>query len=321
MIAVTGASGLLGRHLVDKLLAEGEQVIAVVRDVSARFPEGVLVRPADLMDTFAIREALKGADTVVHCAALVSFNPRRRDELLRVNVEGTRNLVNICLQERISHFIQISSVSALGRKPGVLIREEDPWTDQYASDYATSKYLAELEVYRGAEEGLTVGLVNPSVILSGNPLHRSSGSLFDYIWKGRRFYTDGTFNFVDARDVSDAVYALIKNPRPGERFILSAGNISYLDFFSRLARQWKKRPPSVRIPHALVTAFGLTEEIRCWLTGREPLVTRQTAAMTVMEFRYDNSKAMNVLGTRYRTLDETLAWCCSQYAQHVSGNK
>lgn len=321
MIAVTGASGLLGRHLVDKLLEEGEQVIAVVRDGSARFPEGVLVRAADLMDSFALQEALKGVHAVVHCAALVSFNPRRRSEIMRVNVEGTRNLVNICLQERIPNLIQISSVSALGRKPGVLIREEDPWTDQYATDYATSKYLAELEVFRGAEEGLTVGLVNPSVILSGNPLHRSSGSLFDYVWRGRRFYTEGTFNYVDARDVSDAVYSLIRNPRPGERFILSAGNISYFDFFSRLARHWQKRSPSIRIPHALVAAFGFTEEIRCWLTGREPLVTRQSAAMTVRDFRYDNSKGMNILGVRYRTLDETVEWCCAQYAQHVSGNK
>lgn len=321
MVAITGASGLLGRHLVDRILSEGVGVIAIVRDPQVRFPDGVLVRQGDVVDPLAIQEAIEGADAVIHAAALVSFNPRRRKEILDVNVDGTRNVVNACLKLGIKNLIHISSVSALGRKPGVAITEENTWTDQYSSDYGTSKYLAELEVYRGAEEGLIVGLVNPSVILSGTPVHRSSGSLFDYVWKERRFYADGILNYVDVRDVGDAVYELLKNPKPGERFTLSAGTLPYLDFFKRVAHRWNKRAPSLRIPGALVYAFGLAEEMRCWVIGAEPLITRQSAASTTHNFRYDTSKAQRDLGTRYRDLNETIDWCCAEYAQHVSRNK
>ncbi len=321
MVAITGASGLLGRHLVERLRSEGVAVVAIVRDPQVRFPEGVVVRQGDVVDPLAIQEALEGVDAVIHAAALVSFNPRRRKEILDVNVDGTRNVVNACLKLGIKNIVHISSVSALGRKPGAVITEEDTWTDQYSSDYGTSKYLAELEVYRGAEEGLTVSLVNPSVILSGTPLHRSSGSLFDYVWKERRFYADGFLNYVDVRDVGDAVHHLLKNPRPGERFTLSAGTLPYLDFFSRVAHQWKKRAPSVRIPGPLVYAFGLAEEIRCWVIGAEPLITRQSAASTTHNFRYDTTKVQRDLGTRYRDLDETIGWCCAEYAQHVNRNK
>ncbi len=321
MVAVTGASGLVGQSLVEHLLGAGMKLTAIVRRQGIRFPEGVIVREADILDPFSLKDALQGVDTVIHAAGLVSFNPRRRDEIFRVNVEGTRTVVNTCLKEGIPHFIQISSVSALGRKLNEPVSERDPWTGQFANAYATSKYLAELEVYRGAEEGLIVGLVNPSVILSGAPLHRSSAALFDYAWKERPFYTDGLLNYVDVRDVADAVINLVRQPQPGERFTLSAGSIRYLEFFTRLARQWKKRPPHIRIPSRLVSWFGVAEEIRCRLLHTEPVVTRDSAAMTVRNFQYNVSKARQMLGMRFRDLDDTIAWCCSEYVQHVNGNK
>lgn len=320
-VAVTGASGVLGRPLVEHLPEAGIKVIAIVRDQTARFSDGIEVRQADILDSFELPDALRGADCVIHAAALVSFNPRRRDEIIRVNVEGTRNAVNACLKEGIRNFIQISSVAALGRRLDGLIDEGLQWTGQYANAYATSKHLAELEVYRGGEEGLTVSLVNPSVILSGTPAHRSSAALFDYAWKGRPFYTDGMLNYVDVRDVIRALLTLIHQPRPGERFILCGGSTSYRSFFSQVAGQWKKRPPSVRIPNSLVTLFGAAEELRCRLAGTEPQVTRDSAAMATRHFRYDTTRSQQVLGLRYHALEDTLAWCCSQYGHHVRGNK
>lgn len=320
-VAVTGASGVLGRPLVEQLLAAGVRVIAIVREKTAQFPPGVEVRHADILDFFALHDAVQGADTMIHAAALVSFNPRRRDEIIRVNVEGTRNAINACLKEGIRNFIQISSVAALGRRLGALIDEEIQWTGQYANAYATSKYLAELEVYRGSEEGLTVSLVNPSVILNGTPAHRSSSALFDYAWKGRPFYTDGMLNYVDVRDVIQAVLKLVNHPMPGERFILCGGSTSYRAFFSQVALQWKKRAPAIRIPNSLVTLFGVAEEIRCRLIGAEPLVTRDSAAVATRHFQYDTTKSEQVLGLRYHNLTDTLAWCCTQYSHHVRGNK
>jgi nucleoside-diphosphate-sugar epimerase len=322
MILVTGASGLLGQHLVETLTRQVHSIRVLVRKSShVSFPSGVEIHEGDVLDIHSLGESLQGAETVIHAAGLVSFNPRRRDEIYAVNVEGTRNVVNACLQRGVKTVVHISSVAALGRKEGSPISETDPWTGIYANDYAQSKYLAELEMFRGGEEGLTVSLVNPAVILSGQPLHRSSGSLMDYAWKERRFYTLGRLNYVDIRDVAEAVLRLLEKPQPGERFTLCGGNISYLEFFNAVAQRWNKRAPSVRIPDAVVKLFGIAEELRGLVTGREPLVTRHSAAMTTRQFKYDTSKATSGLGLHFRSLDETLDWCCTRYAQDVSGNK
>jgi len=321
MIAVTGASGLLGQHLVERLVAEGLPVRVIVRNDQVRFPAGVAVYQTDVLDLPGLFKALDGVTLVIHAAGLVSFNPRRRDEIFSVNVEGTRNVVNTCLKVGVKSFIQISSVSALGRKPGTSVTEEDPWTGLYVNDYARSKYLAELEAFRGGEEGLTVSVVNPSVILSGNPLHRSSGSLFDYVWNEKPFYTSGMLNFVDIRDVVDTVIKLIDSPRPGERITLNGGSIPYREFFNGVARRWKKQPPNVKVPGWLVSFFGIVEEIRGLLTDREPMVTRHSAKMTVRKFQYDTTKAREKLGITFRNIDDTLDWCCATYLRDVNGNK
>lgn len=322
MVAVTGASGLIGRHLVEKLVAEHIEVVALVRNPMDTFSEPVIVKRADILDPISMEIALEGVSHVIHAAGFVSFNPRKRKDINLVNVEGTRHLVNLCLRMGIGNFIHISSVAALGRKEGESITENHLWTGLHSSDYARSKHLAELEVYRGAEEGLTVGLINPSVVLAASQLHRSSATLFDYVWKENRFYTDGILNYVDVRDVADAAYQLLKQPFPGQKFILSGGSIPYRDFFKHVASRWNKRAPSVKIPLSMVSAFGWTEEIRSFLLHREPIVTRQSAAMTARSFSYDNSKARGTLNIPFRPIEETIAWCCEDYLQNVgSTNK
>ena len=183
MVAITGATGLLGGHILDKLLEEAASPIALYRPgQDLLLPAGVIKRPADILDQVSLREALDGATTVIHAAAFVSFNPRRRKKIFEVNVMGTRNVIDTCLQLGIKNFIHISSVAALGRKSGQEMTEESNWTGSHSTDYAESKYLAELEVFRAAEEGLTVSIVNPSFILSASQPLRSSATLFNYIW-------------------------------------------------------------------------------------------------------------------------------------------
>lgn len=321
MIAITGASGLLGQSLVERFVTAGHSVVAVVRDNKTTFPGAVAVRQADVRDPFSLEEAFSGAKVVVHAAAMVSFNPRRRDEMFDINVIGTRNVVNTCLQLGIRQIVHISSVAALGRKPGEPIRESDSWTGQYANDYANSKHEAEMEIFRGSEEGITVSVVNPSLILSGLPLHRSSGTLFDYVWRQRPFYTKGHINYVDVRDVAEAVVSLADQPRPGERFTLCGGRVPFSEFFGEIARRWNRKAPSIAIPKGFAYLMGAAEEARCLLNGREPMVTRQSARLASHSFRYDTARSTDALGLRYRSLSETLDWCCAVYAQHVNGNK
>ncbi len=321
MIAVTGATGLLGRHILSRLLKSSEQIIALQRSENdPLLPDGVIKKTADILDPVSLSEAFKDVNTVIHVAAYVSFNPRRHEKILEVNVKGTQNVVNACLQVGVQNMIHISSVAALGRKTGEVLNEKSRWTGSGPSDYAESKYLAELEVFRGAEEGLTVSIINPSVILAASQ-SRSSSKLFDYSWRERKLYPKGTLNYVDARDVAEAVFKLYQNPHPGEKFILSAGNISFGEFFERTANLFNKRKPFIKVGSSLAYCAGWVGEIQGLLFNREPFVTRLSAKMAIQSLHYSHQKAEQVLGLQFRPLEETLKWCCEDYLRNVKPNK
>ena len=187
MIAVTGANGLLGSYLLRRISAENVPVIGIkkVDSDTAHLHDLKLIewRIADLMDAESLVEALEGATTVIHTAAQVSFNPRARNKIIEVNEGGTRNVVNACLTTNVNHLIHISSIAALGRQKGFPnITEDSKWVPgQLNTDYAGSKYLAELQVWRGHEEGLKVTIINPSVILAPPEQTKSSAQIFHYV--------------------------------------------------------------------------------------------------------------------------------------------
>ncbi len=273
------------------------------------------------MDQVSLREAFEGVDTVIHSAAFVSFNPRWRKQLFDTNITGTRNVIDTCLQLGIKNVIHISSVAALGRPSKGIITEESKWSTDNSTDYAESKYRAELEVYRGAEEGLNVSMVNPSVILSASQSNRSSTRLFDYVWDEKKYYTTGSLNYVDARDVAEAVLQLYKHPKPGEKFILSAGALPFQDFFLMLSKHFNKKPPSIRVSSGLSFWAGWAEELRAFLLSEEPLVTPTIGKNGHPIFNYSNRKSVERLGIQFRTLEQTLEWCCNEYLRNVKPNK
>lgn len=321
MIAITGASGLLGGHLVAHFATGKTPVIAIGRSAQNGNPRhSVQYRQADVLDPFSLGDALEGATTVIHCAARVSFNPAKRDEIMKTNVEGTHNVVNACLEASIPNLVHISSVAALGRRTGTKINEESRWVDDDVTDYSRSKHLAELEAMRGLEEGLTVSVVNPSVILSPADPRRSSGALFGHCLAERKFYPGGNLCYVDVRDVVNAVDSLFKNPRPGENFILDAGAISFKNFFEEACKRLNRRPPSMRVGPSLSWWIGLAEEFLSKLTGRDPLVTRQTARLAHQKYEYDNKKAKGILGLKFHSLEETLDWCCGELNRNNTTN-
>ncbi|MFN0189653.1 MAG: NAD-dependent epimerase/dehydratase family protein, partial [Bacteroidia bacterium] len=213
MIAITGASGLLGSFIVSKFNSQGEKVIGLTRHKdkaikSHQHQKAIEWREVNILDTISLTESLKEVHTVIHSAALISFNSRRRNEIFEANVTGTKNIVDCCLAAGVKKLIHISSVAALGRPKGVnTINENSLWmNDKLSPDYALSKYQAELEVYRGHEEGLRVSIINPSVILAPSDWNFSSSQIFKYIWNENSFYLGGFVNYVDARDVASIAY-------------------------------------------------------------------------------------------------------------------
>ncbi|MEQ8424410.1 MAG: NAD-dependent epimerase/dehydratase family protein, partial [Cyclobacteriaceae bacterium] len=274
-------------------------------------------RNADILDINSLHDALEGVDAVIHTAALVSFNAKDRDQLYKVNVEGTKNVVDSCLNLGIPRMVHISSVAAFGRLKGTSeITENQKWVDsKLNSDYAESKYLAELEVFRGQEEGLQIDIINPSVILGQGDWSRSSTQLFNYVWREKPFYTEGSINFVDARDVAAMILIMLNQEASGSRIIANGGNLPLKNLLSQIAIKFSKKPPRIRVPAPLISTAARLETLRSWLTGSTPLVTPQSARAVRENFFYSNQKAIKELGIEFRALEETLDWCCSYYLQ------
>lgn len=318
MILLTGATGLVGSFVAKRLVGDGHRVRALVRpnadqgllnDVSEQldWAEG------DILDVLSLENALDGVTHVVHAAAVVSFVPRDRAAMYRVNVEGTANVVNACLRAGVSKLLHVSSVAALGRpaRPNptgpTVITEESKWEESpLNSHYAKSKYRAELEVWRGASEGLPVAVVNPSVILGEGDWGRSSTQLFKYAFDEHRFYPEGTLNFVDVLDVAEASVRLLFSEIENERFILNAGAVPYREFLEKTAGAFGKKPPMQRVPRAATALLWRLEALRSFLTGSAPLLTRETAQSASHSFFYPHQKVRNATGLQFRTLDETI---------------
>ncbi len=323
MIAVTGANGLLGSYLVRKLHAAQVPFVALKRKNSdtslLRDLKEITWREADILDPLSLEEALASVSGVIHNAGLVSFNPRDKKKLMRVNVEGTRNIVDACLNLTIARLLYVSSVSALGRQKGQeRIDESNQWKDStYNTLYAESKYKAELEVFRGQEEGLSTVIVNPSVILAPSDWTRSSAKLFRYVWNERLFYTEGTMNVVDVRDVAEIVFRLYHSNTEGERFILSAESIGIKNFMDKTAALLQKQSPRIKISRNLLKVVAGAESLRSWLTGSDPLITKETARIADTAFRYDNKKITKALNYQFQALESTLRWCAEFYRKQT----
>ena len=319
MILVTGASGLLGSYICRELQALNVDFRALVRqggrlDLLKDIPEGRLVY-GDLLDTWSLEEALKDVDSIIHSAAIMSFNKKEQDMMHRVNVEGTRSLINLALKKNIEYFVHISSVAALGRqnRSGV-INEDSQWTSsRWNTGYGESKHLAELEVWRGMQENLNAVIINPSLILGPGDWDHSSARLFKYIWDEKRYYTEGWLNYVDVRDVSGIIRELIEKRIKGERFIVSAGTMSYKDLFDKIAVKLNKRSP-----YKKVTAFTLklavaAERIKSLFTGKMPLITSESAKVSQNQISYDNAKILKKLNFKFARVEDTLEWTCREF--------
>ncbi len=329
MVFVTGGTGLIGSFLLESLRARGLAVRALHRSpVPADAAPGVEWLAGDLLDTEQLRMALTSDVThVFHCAGLVSYAPQDEDLLLAVNVQGTANVVDICLERPGIRLVHVSSVAALGgpaagAQPGSdgrsVVTEAATWDLGAAHPaYATSKYLGELEVWRGVAEGLDAVMVNPAVVLGPGDWSRSSTRLLRYVHQQHRFYTRGLLNFVDVRDVVAQLLALAFDQPEirGERFILSAEAVLLGAFFERAAAAMQRRPPTVAVPDWAAEVIWRVEHARAVLTGARPLITRDTARAGRQPVVYSHAKVQSATGLSFRSLADTLTWCAAGFAE------
>src|ERR1700744_1463275 len=242
MVLVTGATGFLGSELALQLAKQGlvirctKRASSVIPEILIPFNHKIEWVEADMLDIFALEGALTDVTQVYHCAAWVSLKQADKKEMIRANVTGTANLVNLCLQQNI-RLVHVSSVAAVGQaKPGELITENHHIDRDTETDgYAISKLESEMEIWRGIAEGLDAVIVNPSIIIGANAGTTGSGQLFETVRKGLKFYTAGSCGFVDVEDVAKCMIILMNTQLNGERYIISAENRRYQQITTEIA--------------------------------------------------------------------------------------
>lgn len=312
----------MGSFLIAELVARGVAVRALYRRSIPAVAGAEVVEwvQGDIRDVLGLQKALDGATHVFHCAGLVSYAPQDEDALLQTNVEGTAALVDACLERPGIRLGYVSSVAALGsgKTPeghhGPQVLDEKAKWDLGAEHnaYATSKYLGELEVWRGISEGLRAVIVNPSVILGPADWNRSSTRLFRYAHQEHSFYTPGSINLVDVRDVVEALLRLVLDTDlSAERYVLNGATVPLREFLARAAACFGKRPPTVAVPAWAAEAIWRLEHARSVLTGARPLITKDTARAGRQPTTYRADKIRQALPMEFRALAETVEWCCA----------
>lgn len=317
MILVTGASGLVGSHLVTALLRQGKQVKAIYRSGIPEFElsEKVHWIQGDILDVVSLENAMENVEQVYHCAALVSFNPKNKQLLHHTNIEGTANVVNACLNAAVRKLLFVSSVAALGR-----IRENKPidelmnWSEETSnSEYGKTKYFAEMEVWRGIGEGLDAVIVNPVIILGAGDWDKGSSGMFKSAWDAFPWYTEGTGGFVDVADVVTAMVALMESTISAERFILCAENLPYRAVFAEMSKNFGKKPAHKKVNRLLAAIVWRIEAIKAKFTGKDPLLTKETARTAAAKVSFDNSKLKKFLpGFTYTPIADSVKRICNE---------
>lgn len=325
MAFVTGGTGLLGARLIYDLVKAGEEVVALKRSTSdLSVVEGVFnyyekeegpamyekVRwhKGDVTDVPSLLDVLNEGDEVYHCAAMVSFNPKARDKMMKVNVEGTANLVNACLEKKVRKLCFASSVAAIGRPvEGVEVTEDTKWkTSDGKSNYSISKYNSEKEVWRGIEEGLEAVIVNPTIIMGPGNWKKSSARMFLNVWRGLKFYTTGVNGFVDVRDVTGAMIKLMKSDVSADRFIISSESVSFKSVFDLIADGLGKPRPTFEVTPFYSEIFWRLDRIKSLLGGKAS-VSKEIARESQHKSYYSVDKLKGALGVEMIPIAESVS--------------
>ena len=313
MVLITGATGLLGSYLAKLLLQKGEKVRAIKRSSSDLSLLGDYVNKiewveADVLNISALEEAMRGVRQVYHCAAVISFIPWEVDYMMKVNIEGTANVMNTALQQGVKKVVHVSSIAALGIAPnGKVIDEKynDP-NIRNSFWYYRSKHYSEREAWRANAEGLNVVVAAPSTIIGAGKWNDEPNSLFREIYNGLNFYTTSTNGFVDVRDVAECLYRLMNSAIEAEKFIISSENLSFRDVMWQMADAMQVKRPSLEAGKILRSIAWRMEWIKSLFTLQRPLVTKESARVASINFQYSNQKVKQALGYQFKPLHETI---------------
>ncbi|MDI9310900.1 MAG: NAD-dependent epimerase/dehydratase family protein [Limnohabitans sp.] len=318
MILVTGATGLVGSHLVLSLLQQGQRVRALYRSeqnkgrVQKVFEHYNTINlfqkiewvQADVLDVPALEEAFQDVDYVYHCAAFISFNPDDEEKLRKVNIEGTANIVNFCLDKEIKKLCYVSSIAALGdlKEFEKEITEETDWNSEVPhNDYAISKYGAEIEVWRAYQEGLNVVIVNPGVILGPLFWEEGSGDIYKKVKSEIPFYTTGGTGFVSVLDLVKTMIFLQNSEISGERFTIVSETKTYQEITNLIAEKLGVKKPKYEAKKWM-TGMAWKIDWFLGLFGKTRVLSKDMARSLHNVDHFDTSKIERVLPFQFENI-------------------
>jgi nucleoside-diphosphate-sugar epimerase len=331
MILVTGGTGLLGAHLLYQLALENDVVKAIYRtkssldnvktvfsyytdEVDALFSKIIWI-PADITDVPSLEIAFSKVSHVYHVAAVVSFNARDYKRMRHVNIEGTANVVNFCIAEKIQKLCFVSSIATIGAAiKSAVVTEENEWNGEADnSGYSITKYGAEMEVWRASQEGVAVVIVNPGVILGPGFWKLNTGTLFSKGSKGFTFYTEGVSGFVGVIDVAKAMLLLMQSALKNERFILVSENASFKEVCSLIAHEFGKKAPTINISKWMTSIAWKIDFLFSRITGTPQRFTKEVSKSVHNTTRYSSKKLQASLNFEFTPIKNVIAMTCKRY--------
>lgn len=331
MILVTGGTGLVGSHLLFELVNSNQKVRAIYRNkeklqtvkkVFSYFTEDATSlfnkiewMEANILDIPALTEAFKDITFVYHSAALISFDPKDYHKLRKTNIEGTANIVNLCIAKNIKKLCYVSSISTLGNnEDSSLIDEETFWNPEANNSvYGITKYGAEMEVWRGTQEGLDVVIVNPGIIIGAGFWNSGSGLLFKKVHNKLPYYVTGTSGYVDIKDVVQCMLQLMKSNITNERFVIIAKNLSFKKITEITAKHLKTKAPKKRITPLMLEIGWRADWLKSFLTRKPRRLTKQNVATALTITDYDNKKIIKAIDFKFLPIEKSIETVSEQF--------
>jgi nucleoside-diphosphate-sugar epimerase len=323
MVLVTGGTGFIGSYIIKNLIEKGHSVRAIRRSnktLPFYIPDSVFNKvewaDGDILDIVSLNDAMNGAEAVIHSAAIVSFSKKERHEMYKVNVEGTANVVNAAVENKIKRFLHLSSVAALGRTTkSETVTEQKKWEEnKNNTHYAISKHHSELQVWRGFAEGLEGVVINPSTVLGFGEWHQSSCAIFRNAYKEFSWYTKGINGFVGVEDVAEAAVRLVFSDISQQKFIVNAANWSFQELFNAIADGFHKKHPHKEATKTMGEIAWRLEKLKELFTGKKALLTRETAKVAHSKTSFDNTRLLKALPDfQFTPLETVIKKSCEKY--------
>jgi len=326
MILVTGGTGLVGSHLLLELLKSGDKVRAIHRkdsdlqavkrvfsyyipadEIDFLFSK-IEWKEADLNDIQALTEAFTGITNVYHCAALISFDTSDEKALRKINIEGTANIVNLCVAFKIMKLCYISSIATMDKSLGEkYVTENFTWNqEKYHNGYAISKHGAEIEVWRGTQEGVPAIILNPGVILGPGFWNTGSGQIFKKIDRGLNYHFPRTTGFVGVQDVVKAAIAVMGSNIQNEQYIVVAENLSFTEVLGLVAESIRKPSPKKQLKPWMVFIGWVYQSIANFLFGTKKIITREDNKLLFKHSFFSSAKLKSEFTFEYKPIKEVI---------------